>query len=403
MKILQVCKKFPHPAKDGESIAVTSLGRALHHSGCKLSLLAMNTAKHPFRGRNLPDALNFYDDVGMVDVDNRLRVWDAFLNLFSRDSYHISRFESQGFARRLQRVLREREYDIIQLETLFLVPYIPLIRKETGAPIALRAHNVEYEIWDRISQNAVSGPRKWYLQYLTKKLKRFEKASIGTCDVLLPITEKDLQTFQRLGYRGRAQVIPIGINTEEYRPDYSVFDRPPSMGFIGSLDWMPNREGLDWFLDSIWPRLLTSFPELRLHVAGRNTPASLRDSKRAGLVIHGEVPDARAFINQHSLLLVPLLSGSGMRVKILEAMALGKVVITTRLGLEGIEARDGRELMVADTASEFASKLQLFHRQGAQMRAMGQRARQFVETRYHSREIASRLRELYSSFTVGAL
>ena len=153
MKILQLCKKFPFPLKDGESIAVNSLSKALHDEGCELTLLAMNTAKHYFRGKDMPEALSHYRGVFSVDVDNRIKLKDAFLNLFSRESYHISRFISREYGQKLGQLLRRQDFDIIQLETMYLAPYIPVIRRYTAAPIAMRAHNIEHEIWERISQH----------------------------------------------------------------------------------------------------------------------------------------------------------------------------------------------------------------------------------------------------------
>ena len=339
MKILQLCKKFPFPLKDGESIAVTNLSKSLQQGGCEISLLAMNTRKHYFDLDDIPGDLHFYQDIQAVDLDNRIKPWKAFLNLFSRDSYHISRFVCQKFRNRLVSLLKANEYDIVQLETLYLAPYIKDIRRHSNAVIALRAHNVEHEIWERITLNTPSLLKKWYLSHLTNKLRRYEIESLKDYDLLIPISEKDEEAFRKFGFRQTSIVTPIGLDLEEYPADYSSFRRPISVSFIGSLDWMPNREGLDWFLSKVWQRLTPEFPDLELHVAGRNTPASLYKKRSKNVVIHGEVPNAVDFINQHSIMVVPLLSGSGMRAKILEGMALGKVVMTTQLGLEGIRAK----------------------------------------------------------------
>ena len=144
MKILQLCKKFPYPLKDGESIAVTTLSRALRELGCQVSLLAMNTHKHFFNSNGCPEALSHYKDIFKVPVDNRVKPTEAFLNLFSRESYHIARFISPAFQRQLIEVLKNNTYDLIQLETPYLSPYIPTIRKYSDALIAMRAHNVEH-------------------------------------------------------------------------------------------------------------------------------------------------------------------------------------------------------------------------------------------------------------------
>lgn len=403
MKILQLCKKFPFPLRDGESIAVNNLSRALQEEGCEISLLAMNTSKHFYDGEILPEALSHYQEVITVAVDNRIKPWDAFKNLFTEESYHITRFVSPAFTSKLSQLLREKEYDLIQLETLYLAPYIPIIKQLTKAPIAMRAHNVEHEIWERISRNTRFFPKKWYLQYLTRKLKTYETQQLKNYDVLVAITEKDLGTFRSLGFRNLGVDVPIGINTEDYRPNFNSYKKHLSMAFIGSLDWMPNQEGLIWFLDKVWGRIHQHFPDLTLHIAGRNTPEWILSMKRKNVIIHGEVPSAKHFINRHSLMLVPLRSGSGMRAKILEGMALGKTVISTSMGMEGIHARNRSEVLIADTAEDFIQSISFCYQSNGELKRMGEKALDFVGQHYDSRNIARKLVQTYASFMIEAI
>ncbi len=403
MRILQVCKKFPFPLKDGEAIAVNSLSKALSSLGCEVSLLAMNTRKHYFNLSQLPREFNHYADIQTVDVDNRIKSKDAFLNLFSKESYHISRFISADFEEQLLRLLRKGNFDIVQLETLYLAPYIPIIRKHSDAMIVMRAHNVESEIWSRIAENTSWGPKKWYLNLLTQKLREYEMTQLSRYDMLVPISNRDLETFKSWQPLSNAAVIPVGIDTEDYRPNYGSFSKPLTMAFIGSLDWMPNQEGLKWFLNQVWPKLHKRFPKLVFHIAGRNTPDWIKRINQRNVVVHGEVKDASEFINRHSVMVVPLLSGSGMRVKILEGMALGKVVITTRLGLEGIDARHKSEVILADTAEEFVKGIEFCYQKGAKLEKMGRRAQDFVLHQYDSVVIASKLLKAYAAMSVEAV
>lgn len=367
-----------------------------------MTLLAMNTVKHYYEGAQLPPELDFYRAVYTTKLDNRIKLWDAFRNLFSGESYHVERFVSPAFRDQLVRLLRAGEYEVVQLETLYLAPYIPYIRQYSDALIALRTHNVEHEIWQRISNNTRSLFKKWYLQHLTAKLKRYETAQLDRCDLLIPISERDLSRFRRMGARTTAAVTPIGIDPAAYAPDYRSFQRPTTVSFIGSLDWMPNQEGLRWFLHKVWgPRLQEGGPSL--HIAGRNTPDWLFRTRLKNVFVHGEVGDAVDFINAHSIMVVPLLSGSGMRAKILEGMALGKVVLTTRLGLEGIDARPGREVLVAETPQQFAALLRRYAAAPDQLEHIGRQARQFVVQRYDSDAIARRLMAAYSALMVEAI
>lgn len=403
MKILQLCKKFPFPLKDGESIAVTSLSKSLNALGCEITLLAMNTKKHFFDIDQLPEDFDHYQDIHTVSVDNRLKPWGAFKNLFSKESYHIARFISKEFSQRLIRLLQSNEFDLVQLETLYLAPYIPLIRKYSKAMVAMRAHNVEHEIWQRITDNTTFGPKKWYLEYLTQKLRRFETEQLLEYNILVAITQRDLDTFKGLGYRNAAVVTPIGIDSEDYQTNYTSFRKDLSISFIGSLDWMPNLEGLNWFLDHVWKQASQRYPQLKLHIAGRNTPEWMHQMDLKNVIVHGEVPDALEFIDAHSIMVVPLLSGSGMRAKILEGMALGKVVLTTSLGLEGIAARNGEEVLIANSSEEFMHCLHYCYMNKSGLESVGRKAKILVEGHYDSLAIAKKLVEAYESLMVKAL
>lgn len=396
MKILLLAKKFPFPLKDGESIAINNLAKSLTELGCEISLLAMNTSKHFYANSYWPEELGHFSHLQTVAVDNRIRPLDAFVNLFSADSYHISRFVSPDYERALKRMLQRSSFDIIQLETLYLAPYLPLIRSLSNAPVVMRAHNVEHEIWDRICENTMPGPRKWYLQHLAKKLREYECNRLNDYDLLLPITQRDEARFRKLGRRGAISSVPIGLDASEYRPDYRTYQNPLSISFIGSLDWRPNVEGLNWLLDRVWGAVIRKHPGLKLHIAGRNPPSWLSQLNRKGVQFHGEVARADTFLNAHSLSLVPLLSGSGMRAKILEGMALGKVVLTTSIGLEGIPAQSGQEVIVADTPADFATAIEWCCQNPTQLEAIGRRARQLIEAEFDSTTIARRLLRRYT-------
>ncbi len=398
MRLLQLCKKFPYPLKDGESIAVMNLSRALHDLGCEVSLLAMNTSKHFCDVSSVNGSFKHFKTAYYTELDNTLNVKDAFLNLFSSESYHISRFVCPDFTKQLITMLKENTYDIIQLETLYMAPYVPIIRKYSKAMIAMRAHNVEHEIWSRVAQNTTPFLKKIYLKYLTNKLRRYEIKQLNNYDLMIAISQKDLDTFRSLGFKNTGLVTPIGLDTSVYKPDNRSYKKEISLSFIGSLDWMPNLEGLKWFLDNVWDQLLRKYPNLKLHVAGRNTPATLINAKYKNVKVYGEVEDAKKFINRHTVMIVPLLSGSGMRAKILEGMALGKVVLTTQLGLEGIDATHKEHVLVADTAQQFVEALDYCYRSNGSLSKLGKNAQQLVIKDYDNLETAKNLIEEYRKF-----
>lgn len=407
MKILQLCKKFPYPLKDGEVIAVNTLAKSLTELGAEVTLLTMNTSKHRVDVETLPESFSsIYKAIHHVKVYNHITPWGALKNLLEKESYHVTRFISKSYEDKLIEILKQESFDIIQLETVFLTPYIPIIRQYSNAVIALRAHNVEHEIWKRVAEITSFAPKKWYLNFLNRKLRRFELENMALCDILLPITERDLRIFRLLGYKGEALVTPVGLNSRDYRANWQIFNKKPSIGFIGALDWMPNQEGLKWFLENVWNEYNTQDPKnafqkrwrnLRLHIAGRNAPAWLRHLKVPNVQFLGEIDDAQRFMNDHSIAIVPLFSGSGIRVKILEAMMLGRVVLTTSMGLEGINAKDHEEVLIANTAYEFAEKLDSCLKNPSKLRGIGEKARAFALINFDNLEIASKVITVYES------
>jgi glycosyltransferase involved in cell wall biosynthesis len=397
MKILQLCKKFPYPLKDGESIAVTYLSKALNQLGNQVTLLTMNTKKHYFNIGELPADYDQYQSIHFTDIDNEVKPFDAFLNLFSDDSYHISRFISTPFEQKLIEILKSEEFDVVQIETVHLAHYIPIIRRYSEAKIAMRAHNVEFEIWQRIADNTRLFPKKWYINHLTKKLRKYEVDQLQNYDMMVAITQRDLDFFKKLGYKNKGVVTPIGLDINDYQPNYDTYNKAPSLSFIGALDWMPNYEGLMWFLDNVWDRLIERFPSLKFHIAGRHTPPSLMNLNKKNVIVYGEIPAAGKFINEHSIMVVPLLSGGGMRAKILEGMALGKVVLSTQLGLEGIAGKHQQDVLIADTPEAIIENIAFALDDKIRLQTIGRNAREFVAENFDNLNIARRLEREYET------
>ncbi|WP_116124511.1 glycosyltransferase family 4 protein [Lewinella sp. IMCC34183] len=402
MKLLVLTKKFPFPLKDGESLAIHGLTKSLSELGCQVSLLAMNTTKHFYAGTDRPAEMAHYREVRTVAIDNLISPIDAVANLVRGTSYHISRFHQEAYHRALEEWLRQETFDIVQLETLYLAPYIRTIRLNSNAQVVMRSHNVEHEIWERCCENISFAPKRWYLRHITRQLREYERSQLNQYDLLLPITHRDRKNFERLGGRGRMHVLPIGLETPCGPPTYESFDAPPDLHFIGSLDWLPNLDGLQWFLNDVWPEIHRRFPAIRFHVAGRNMPHSIRQLRLRNVVIHGEVESSCAFVAAYSISIVPLLSGGGMRAKILEAMSLGRVVVTTTLGLEGIRAENRRDLFIADTVEQFVQVIEECLRMGPRLEDVGRNAYATFLRHYDRRALARQLVDTYQGILHGS-
>lgn len=397
MRILQVCKKFPYPLRDGEVIAIHQLTRGFYEAGQKVTVAAINTKKHFFPPDELPVENQEFADFHSVLLDTDVNWWDAFRTLFTGDSYNIQRFVSPDFERLLSAILRENDFDIVQLEGLYLLPYLLSVRKFSKAKIVLRAHNIEHLIWERNSKIAKPGAKKWYLQTLAARMKEFEIYHLNSCDALVPISDVDAARFVELGCKLPIHTSQVGMNLNGETDETEEVTANPSICYIGSMDWLPNREGIEWFLDKVWPKVQSQFPELKFFVAGRNFPSDFPDKVYKNVEMVGEVENSRAFIRSKSIMIVPLFSGSGIRVKILEAMAEGRTVISTTIGVEGIGAVNEEHILIADDADAFARQIKRCLKEPDFCHTIAENGRNFVKHHFDNKVIVKDLLNFYKS------
>ncbi len=389
---------MPYPPKDGGSIATLSMAKAFVKLGHEVTLLAMNTHKHHFEVENLPEDLKSQIEFHTVYVDTSIKPPEALTNLiFSRLPYNAKRFISSAYKQKLVKLLREKNFDIVQLEGLYLYPYIGIIRKHFTGPVSFRAHNVEHEIWRRSLTNQRQGIKRMYMKVLTNRMEHFEVRSLNKFDLLVPITERDGHVFEFLGNNSPKCIAPVGIDLENYQY-IEPTNYASELAFIGSLDWMPNQEGIDWFLDKVWPKILKHNPDVKFHIAGRNAPPKYEHRvRRQNVVFHGEVDDALEFLNQYAFMVVPLLSGSGMRVKIVEGMATGRVVFTSSIGAEGLNATDKENIFIDDDPSKMAQTINETLTKPNEVAKVSRNARSFIENEFDNTEIAQRLIDFFQS------
>ena len=399
MKILQVTNKVPYPMKDGGAIACMNLTRGFSLSGHKVTVLAMNTRKHHIIHGELPEAITDLAEFRLVEVPAPISKIAALVNfLFSRKPYNAVRFISEPFKKELKKVLRKKKYDIVQLEGLYVCPYIPVIRKYSQAKIVYRAHNIEHEIWERTAAMS-KGWERIYFRNLARRIKKFEKKWLNQYDLLVPITERDGRILDELGNTKPKFVSQTGIDSSVLIPNSKKL-KHPTLFHIGSLEWTPNQEGLLWFMEQCWPKIHQQFPELKFYIAGRNAPGWFRRKiELPNVVFEGEVPDAYDFINSKSIMVVPLFSGSGMRIKIIEGMALGKSIVTTPVGTEGISTTEGENIMIAETAEKFVESISRLIEDREFFEKIGRNAIEYIHEKFDNLAAAAALIEFYKQQT----
>lgn len=412
MHILQLCPRVPYPPHDGGAIAMYETVRGLAAAGHRVTVLAINTPKH-HQPAGVLSHLGLRVRLLTVDVDTRIKPLDALKNLFfSHDSYLLARFYSEEFFAKLTELLLEDPVDIVQFEGTFVAPYLKQLQQafdlqvpklEPLPPLVLRAHNLEHTIWQMLAERAGNPLKKWYLQQLAQRLASFEQAELPRFDAIAAITEQDGERLRQLGCAAPIAVIPASFDLSRLMPDPAICAQPRTAFLLGSLNWLPNLEGLDWFLREVWPAVHAELPDLALHIAGSYPPAHLtqRPPGQDNIFVHGFVESAPAFMQQYELMLVPLLSGGGMRVKIIEGMALGKAILSTTLGAEGIAVRDGHDIVLRDTAAAWQQALRDYYHGRLPVAGLGAAAAATAAEVYDTRRVTQRLEALYAQAGAG--
>lgn len=399
MRILQLMNKVPWPPKDGGAIACLNMTKGFSMLGNEVTVLSMNTSKHHIRMKDMPPEIRNQADFRLVEVPAKLNWVEAAFNLiFSKLPYNAQRFISDTFSDELVRLLNEKKFDVIQLEGLYLCPYIPVIRKYSNALISYRAHNIEYEIWDRTAKLS-NGLRANYLKNLSKRIKRFEISYLNTYDLLIPITDRDGQILDKLGNTKPKHTSQTGIDFASLVPTAKKLEFP-SLFHIGALDWAPNQEGLIWFFDKCWPQIHQEYPEVKFYLAGRNAPEWFeRRIKLDGIEYLGEINDAYDFINSKAIMVVPLFSGSGMRIKIIEGMSLGKPIVTTDIGTEGIPTENENNILIANNEEQFILAIKRLINDRKLADRIGKNAIEFIQQKFDNLSQASALIEFYKQYS----
>lgn len=399
MNILLVAHKPPYPPVDGGTLATLNMALGLAKAGNRVTVLAMVTPKHPSEESQIPDDYRAMVDFRHHHVGISTNPFQGILNLlFSRKPYNIKRFEDSGFRDSLRGLLQATHFDIIQLEGLYLYPYVKTIRKNSTAFVVLRAHNVENIIWARLAKDGRNILRAWYFHILAKRIEKIEKEIICRVDALVPISPNDSDWFRSHGGGIPSITIPATYFPQP-EPKQGVQAPPNAICYLGALDWLPNTEGLEWFIARVLPILRDRIDSLTVHIAGRNAPQGLvkRLSHTDNVIYHGEVGNAISYLSGYRIMIAPIISGSGIRVKIVEGMFLGKAIATTTIGCEGIAAVNGEHLLIADSPESFADAIEKLVNSDELISHISTKARTFASENFDAIGQSIRLTEFYKA------
>lgn len=394
MRILQLTHKPPYPPNDGSSIAIYNMSCGLIENEVELTLLTINTKKHFKADETVNENFKRNSNYQSVFRDTDTTATGALKNLFTSQSYFVSRFYFKEFEEKIITILQQNEFDVVQLESIFLGDYIPAIRKYSHAKIALRTHNVEHLIWERLTANEPNFLKKSYLKLQTRRLKVFEKKVLLAADAIVPITAVDGEYFLHWNIQKPYHVSPTGLQLKDYNVDASHV-MPLSIFHFGSMDWLPNEEAVLWFIENVWEKILSEIPQAKFYIVGRGMSKKISCLQKPNVIVVGKTETAGKVYKQYDVMVVPLLSGSGMRIKMIEGMAYGKPIVSTTIGAEGIPVSDGINSLLKDTPEDFAIAITGLLKNPGQKENLQKNARIFVEEYFDNTAIVGDLVRFY--------
>jgi glycosyltransferase involved in cell wall biosynthesis len=387
--ILIVCNRVPFPLKDGGSLAMFAMIKGWHNAGRPVHLLAMNTKKHHIKQADLPELFGQIASFEMVPMDTQIKVLPTLSNfIFSKKPQHAQRFYAQHFEQKIIEKIQQIQPEIIQLESIYLQEYAPAIRQHSKALLMQRLHNIEAEIWYRLAEESSGLLKKWYLNNLAKRIEQYEEMVWQDADALIAISSNDEHTISRSRCTTPICIIPFGIDMDSIALVESINLKAYH---LGAMDWQPNIEAMEWMRDEIAPTIHQKTPDFQFQFAGRKMPEWFTNERNTFFSCSGEVEDARNFIQDKGILIVPLRSGSGIRIKTLEAMAEGKLVISTSVGIQGIEAQDKIHFLQADAPQEFAAAIEWVFAHKEEAMHIAQNAQNLIKGQYNQKMLQTRL------------
>jgi sugar transferase (PEP-CTERM/EpsH1 system associated) len=326
---------------------------------------------------------------------------DYAAHLFSAIPYNLARFCRPVVRQKLRGLLQEETYDVILCDFLVAAGVIPW---EESCPKILFTHNVEAIIWRRHFEAAKNPLWKALSWREWKRMEAAERMYLQKADQVLTVSEDDRKAFAAFLGPQKLTVIPTGADTEFFRPT-GQNEISNSMVFTGSMDWLPNEDAMFYFVNEIFPLILRDAPDATLYIVGRAPSSRLRalTSRHPEIKLTGRVDDVRPYLELGAVSVVPIRIGGGTRLKIFEAMSMGKAVVSTTIGAEGLPVRHGEHLLLADDAASFAESTLALLRSPSKRSELGTTARDLVEHNYSWTAVAKRFAKVLEDVVKGRI
>lgn len=406
MKILFLSPTFPFPLTDGGRIRVFNLLKQVSQK-CEVTLLALETL--PTDAESIAHLERFGIQVHLVRHGGELppvSLGTILRASLKRVPITVARYNVPAYRQKFKELVATETFDLVHYEMFHVAQFCT----ETDLPSLLSQQNVDSAIWRRLCQETANPLRKCLYWTQQRAFERYERRINPKFDIVTCASEIDKQAFQRTSAESRFEIIPNGVDIEDYQPDSNPVGetsgldaigldaQEPHLIYIGSMDWYPNEDAVTFFADEVLPRIHEKLPNVQFSAVGGNpSPRVQKLAANPQILVTGRVPEIKPYFARATVFVVPLRIGSGTRLKILEALAMGKAVVSTTVGAEGLDLGIGEEILIADEPKAFAEAVLRLLTDASLRRRLGEKGRARVERDYDWRGIGEKLLGFYES------
>ncbi len=400
MRILFISHFIPHPPTGGASLRNYNIVKELSRKNTVHLVTFTQRDRHPTRERiekSREVLKDFCEEISIVDVpsDFSSLKWYSLLgfNLFSREPYSAWRFWAPQMAQAITDQISRHHFDIVHVDTIALAGYLKYLQ---GLPAVLNHHNVESTLLLRRAATEKNPATSAYINLQGRKLRRAEQRALGEFDGNISVSELDSQELQALNPAATIRVVPNGTDTDYFKPIDGVKE-DASLVFAGSMAWYPNGDAMILFGEKIWPLIKKEIPDITMNLIGSRAPAEVvKYGENDGhFKVLGFVDDVRPTIARAAVYVVPIRVGGGTRLKILDAMAMGKAIVSHPIGAEGLDVTDGKDIVIAEEPELFAKRVVELVRDERKRRSISHQARKTVVEKYSWSTIIPNMEEFY--------
>lgn len=379
LKILQIAPQFPFPEDDGGKIGIANIYKEFSRQGASVTLFAFRDSRvKKVSEKHIVQAEKF-GNVRISNYNTRNTFPRIISSLFHREPLFTKKFKGPETVRLIENIAREGEFDVIHADHSSMADLAFIAKAILSVPVGLRMHNIEWMIWQRYALNINDfNPKRWYIYQQAKRLKKKEADIFGATDINFAITENDKERAHEMTPEAKIIVASAGVHANEWQPDYRVERDPREMILATIYSWPHNVDAVKWLIQSIIPRVRKVIPGARLTLLGKSAPSWLSDRQKEGVYTQGYVPKVQPFLNKASIYVAPLFVGAGIRIKILEAMAMELPVVATSISAEGINASEEEGLFIRDDEQSFSDVIVELMKNPEEARKRGKKAREYI-------------------------